>query len=432
MTRLLHPRPALILGAVIATASSLAFTAGAQADAAPTIDPTAAAGVRTFMVSPSGTDDGPGTTTRPWRTLRRAAAARYLPGDTLLIKRGGTYQGGLTLTSSGTAAAPITVASTGAGASPVIRNGNCIRLVGDYIRVRGMIVRNCSWAGVSVEGANDIVSYNKITGNVVGVHVTERARNAQVRANQIIDNKRLSPNTPGSDDDSGANGVLVQGNGTRVTGNRISGQFTPSPDYGIDGSAIEVYGARNTVIASNSALNNSTFVELGERTTRSTRIARNTVTSTVGNGYFVVTRGAQDSSFGPVLGTTVDHNSVAMNGQNDGGLICFAGCSPAVLKASNNVIVARTKPTWSDGAGMGGGNNMLVDDSNRSSAKPMFVNRYRDLRLVSASPAVDAAGSCTSRTIANRPHAALGWSSWLCRDGNADGRAGVDIGALER
>lgn len=68
----------------------------------------AQAGHRTFWVAPDGDDAGPGSAARPWRTLRRAAAALE-PGDTLLL-RGGTYaERGIVLRRSGTAAAPITL-----------------------------------------------------------------------------------------------------------------------------------------------------------------------------------------------------------------------------------------------------------------------------------------------------------------------------------
>lgn len=384
------------------------------------------------VVSPSGDDAGPGTAARPWRTLARASQEALTPGSVLLLRRGATYAGGLTLRSSGTAARPIRVLATGPGAAPVIQGGDdCVRLVGDHLQVSGLAVRDGVWSGISIEGAGDAVTSSSASGNVVGVHVTESAENAVVSGNVLFDNRRLSPGKDGPNDDSGVNGVLVQGTGTTVSRNRISGHHAPSPDYGIEGSAIEVYGARRTTIVANSSRDNSTFVELGDSHTSDTRITRNTVTSAVGHGYFVVTRGPQDS-FGPVRGTVVDHNSVAMNGTGDGGLICYAGCSPSILVARANIIVAREKPTWTDGAGMGGGGNILVNDSDPRTARSLFVDRTRDLRLVAHSPALDAAGRCAARRLGLVPEPALGASRVFCRDGNHDGVRALDVGALER
>lgn len=403
-----------------------------RSPAVPDTGATVGATGRTYVVAPGGNDAGSGTRTSPWRTLKRASTAPLKPGDRVLLQRGATYEGGLTIAASGTADAPILVAGTGVGAPPIVQHDNCVRLTGSYVEVNGLDVRSCTWAGVSLEGAHETLRNSTVSGNVVGVHVTEQATDATVSRNLLTRNQRLSPGKDGTNDDSGANGVAVQGTRTLISGNTISGHYAASPDYGVDGSAVEVFGARDTRIVANSSTDNSTFVELGDRSTDDTVISRNTVTSSIGHGYFVVTRGAGDTSFGPVMGTTVDHNSVAMNGASDGGLICYGGCSPAILEASDNIIMSRTKPTWSDGQGMGGANNVLVDDSDPRTARPLFVDRTRDLRLVRASPAVDSAGSCWQRRDVMRPSTALGYGAVTCRDGNGDGLAALDIGALER
>ncbi|GGF33642.1 hypothetical protein GCM10011519_03840 [Marmoricola endophyticus] len=382
-------------------------------------------------VSPTGNDAASGSVLAPWRTLARASRDPLPAGALLVLDRGAAYQGTLSVSGSGTAARPIRIAPIGSGAAPVIENGECLQLHGSYVDVSGLLVRNCAWAGVSVQGAHQTVHGMRVTGNVAGVHVMPSATDARIVGNDIYDNRRLSPGKDGPNDDSGVNGVAVQGTRTVITGNRISGHHAPSPDYGIEGSAVEVYGARDTTISGNSSIDNSTFVELGDASTNATRIIRNTVTSVVPNGYFVVTRGAADS-FGPVRGTVVNHNSVAMNGDGDGGLVCYAGCSPAIMSASDNIIVARRSPTWTDGSGMGGRNNILVNDSDPSTARRLFVDRRRDLRLVAASSAVDTAGVCRPVLIDQVPSPSLGASSRTCRDGNGDRRSGLDIGALER
>jgi hypothetical protein len=84
-----------------------------------------------------------------------------------------------------------------------------------------------------------------------------------VTGNVIRDNNRMSVNTPGGDDDSGAFGVLLQGHGTEVSFNTISGHDTASYDYGRDGAAVEVYGATGSNVHHNLAFDNDAFSELG-------------------------------------------------------------------------------------------------------------------------------------------------------------------------
>jgi hypothetical protein len=77
------------------------------------------------LQNPKASDDAPGTTDQPWKTLAKAAE-KAAPGDTVLI-RTGTYHEHLLLKTSGTAQAPIRfeaapgehVVITGADASPV-------------------------------------------------------------------------------------------------------------------------------------------------------------------------------------------------------------------------------------------------------------------------------------------------------------------------
>ena len=50
-------------------------------------------------------------------------------------------------------------------------------------------------------------------------------------ANTIRDNNKMSVNTPGGDDDSGAFGVLLNGDRNEVANNTISGSDAFSYDY---------------------------------------------------------------------------------------------------------------------------------------------------------------------------------------------------------
>lgn len=71
--------------------------------------------------SSTGNDSAAGTSAQSaWRTLARASAHRYAPGDALLLKAGDRFAGQLVLQSSGSPGQPLRIASYGAGPKPVI------------------------------------------------------------------------------------------------------------------------------------------------------------------------------------------------------------------------------------------------------------------------------------------------------------------------
>ncbi|MFC7586514.1 hypothetical protein ACFQYP_24290 [Nonomuraea antimicrobica] len=72
-----------------------------------------------YLDSVNGSDSAAGTTAATaWKTLAKASAAALEPGSKLLLARGGSWSGTLSVTRSGTAAAPIVVDAYGTGAAP--------------------------------------------------------------------------------------------------------------------------------------------------------------------------------------------------------------------------------------------------------------------------------------------------------------------------
>ncbi|MCQ6562320.1 right-handed parallel beta-helix repeat-containing protein [Paenibacillus mendelii] len=78
----------------------------------------------TYYISssdPNADDNGPGTVEEPWRTLSRASSQTFLPGQSVMLKRGDTWVGEtLYLRGSGTSANWITLSAYGTGERPVI------------------------------------------------------------------------------------------------------------------------------------------------------------------------------------------------------------------------------------------------------------------------------------------------------------------------
>lgn len=390
----------------------------------------------TYYVSPTGSDAANGTSSRsPVATLARASQLPLKAGDRLLLARGGSWTGTLRLAASGTSRAPITVGAYGTGALPRLAgsSGSCVDVTGARVAVADLHVDGCAWAGVRVAGDDVRVERVLATGSWAGIQVDTGADRAKVLRNEVRDNDRMAPGTDGPDDDYGAFGILVNGDGAEIAWNTITGQEAISPDYGSDGSAVEVYGAIGTRVHHNRAFGNRAFTELGHARTADTVYAYNVSVSDVPYAEFLVTRGS-GNHFGPVVGTVAVHNSVLHTGRGAQGFWCGGTCSPAVLTLVGNVLHVAGRAGWSDVGAVGSSDNVFwggalevpLGPGDRY-ADPRFTSPTTgDLALGAGSPAVDRAG--------------LGTAGWgvdaqgrsTPRDGDGDGVALADVGALER
>ncbi len=79
------------------------------------------ANATTYYIATSGSDTNNGTSTStPWKTLAKVKNATFNPGDNILFKRGDSWEGGITVSSSGASGNPITYGAYGTGDKPVI------------------------------------------------------------------------------------------------------------------------------------------------------------------------------------------------------------------------------------------------------------------------------------------------------------------------
>ncbi|MEW9550273.1 NosD domain-containing protein [Nonomuraea sp. NPDC050783] len=368
--------------------------------AVPATAAAAQAGTTYYVDSRSGDDSAAGTSARkPWKSLDAVNAADLKPGDTVAVKRGSSFTGPLALTAKGTAARPISIKAYGEGPLAKITSTeeDCVVVTGDQWRVSGLRASRCHWAGFRVEGHHNQLSGVQADHNIAGVQVT--GSHNTVRDSVLTDNNRMSVNDVGGDNDSGAFGVLLNGDDNVVTANTITGSFARSADYGTDGAAVEIFDGDRNLVTRNIARDNETFTELGARkgkTATGNVFAFNVVTSTRSRGSFLITRGPRHV-VGPVRGTIAVHNSVSLPAKDTVGWSCHDGCSPAILKLRNNVISVGGNAGWEDGQGADedGG----VYQGRKASFKlgpksvladPKFVSGS-DLRLRPGSPALGRA-----------------------------------------
>lgn len=155
----------------------------------------------TWYVAPSGSDRGPGTRKRPWKTLRRARARARL-GDTVVLGPG-TYgeRGRITdFRVDGSEHAPITF--TGSPGRPRPRFLGHVRVSGDHVTLRRMLFDGPTGPVVDRDGENprgetvqlwikgsDVeIARSEIRNNAwhAGIYVT--ADHARIVGNRIHDN----------------------------------------------------------------------------------------------------------------------------------------------------------------------------------------------------------------------------------------------------
>jgi chitodextrinase len=388
-----------------------------------------------YVDSVGGSDAGAGSSpTSAWKTLANVNGGQLVPGDTVLLKRGGVWNGSLKVTASGTSASPITVGSYGSGELPVVGGAGvstCVVVSGSYVLVRELHADNCSWAGVEISGNQVRLERSLLSRNVVGVDVKAGSVGAAVVDNDIVDNNKMSVLTASpTNDDSGAFGVLLNGDDAEIAFNRISGSDAFSYDYGRDGAAVEVYGGRNNTVHHNQAFENHDFTELGNPRSQDNTFAYNLVRSTLQTSSFLITRGGL-TSLGPVLRTHVYNNTVYLTGSSSQGFVCYSGCSADVLTMRNNVIEAVWKVGYADAPFdenndlFSGGVLQFTKGASSIVANPQFVDpAAQDFHLQAGSAAVD-------RGVAEGYTFDLDRSA-VPKDGNGDGIAMPDGGVFER
>ncbi|MFD1930133.1 MULTISPECIES: hypothetical protein [Nonomuraea] len=374
-----------------------------------------------YLDSVSGNDAAAGTSqTTAWKTLAKASSAVLPPGAKLLLRRGGSWSGRLSLTESGNAASPIVVDAYGAGARPIVKGDTeaCVHLQGSYLEVYNLQIGvdqdagRCSWAGIKVTGTDNVIEKNYVTGAAAGVYIETSAQYTAVTANEFVNNNHMSTLTPKEEhpnDDSGAFAILVQGDDSNIGWNTIKGSIAFSYDYELDGAAVEIFlGSRNRV-HHNIAVDNDTFTELGTSTNDDG--STNDPDGTSGNVFEynaiygskgragLITRGPRHDdgrieSNGPVFGTVFRNNSINLPNAQAEGVVCDAGCTNEHLSLAQNVVVAAKKSGYAE-AGFTdnhhnvffGGQYQMPAGTNNVHKDPLF-DPANPLRLRAGSPAI--------------------------------------------
>lgn len=407
---------------------------------------------RVFYVDPAGSNTNDGLSTgAPWATVAKVTNTLLYPGDQVLFKRGGTWSGNLVVSGSGMPNSPITISAYGTGTLPIISGGGSsgtagatrpCEVFGSFVVIDSLELRGASDVGVFVNGTDCAVQNCIVRWGAYGIEQTAQAARIDILYNTIID-VNVGVIGAGVNDDTGAQAVLLYGDSAEVAYNTISGSYYTSPDYGLDGSAIEIYDTTNAVVHHNTASECVVFAEMGGTASLNNVFYDNVFVCTLGgsNGFTVHGANYIDNSpnpFGPVQGTRVYHNTIVLTNTTTGGvgiwvspngevdcqnnIFSVAGSSSmASLYPTNRTITEAGNVFWNTSGNTG---NYVMPtgsiDATSTIADPLFVNPPTDLHLQVGSPAIDRGADLGYTTdIAGNP-----------RNQNAAPDAGAYEGAI--
>jgi parallel beta-helix repeat protein len=226
-----------------------------------------------------------GSISNPWSSINdvNKAAKSILSGDTVFFKKGESFTGTLMIIRGGNLMQPIVYTHYGIGLLPVFSNHssdvinlyNVQHVIIDGIKIIDhsisktdhSITAKISYA-INVEKSTHCTIRNCDISLVgIGISVTQGSDYTTIQGNHIH-NLRMVRNTQlavNSNDDYGANPVVIGSSNNKVINNYFEECWANSYDYGYDGGAIELFGneMNGNEFMYNTALNCNGFLEVG-------------------------------------------------------------------------------------------------------------------------------------------------------------------------
>ena len=241
---------------------------------------------KNYFVDPSHVkSQANGSISNPWTSINdvNIAANSIIPGDTVFFKKNELFTGTLRIIRGGNRAHPIVFTNYGVGALPefsnhtsdVINLYNVQHVIIDGIKIVDHLISKTDHSitakisyAINVDKSTYCTIRNCDISLVgIGISVTEGSDFTTIQGNHIH-NLRMVRNTPvavNSNDDYGANPVVIGSSNNKVFNNYFEGCWANSCDYGYDGGAIELFGneMNGNEFMYNTALNCNGFLEVG-------------------------------------------------------------------------------------------------------------------------------------------------------------------------
>jgi parallel beta-helix repeat protein len=207
------------------------------------------------------------------------------PGDTMFFKRGQIFRGNIIISKSGTIFKPIVFTGYGSGSLPeIISTGgpvfllrNVSNIIVDGFKITDpsisdslhVIQSKIPYAIVLRNAPNCFISNCDISKVGVGISLESESNYSTITGNFIHDLRmvRNTPSTINSNDDFGANPIVIHSSKNIISYNRFEECWARSHDYGFDGGAIELFGmnVNDNRIEYNTAINCNAFLEIGSQ-----------------------------------------------------------------------------------------------------------------------------------------------------------------------
>ena len=241
-----------------------------------------------FYVDPSSVSSiSSGTLLNPWKAISQlnSMIPTLKPGDTVFFKGGQLFRGNIVVSVGGTEVKPIVFTGYGLASPPVmISTGAPIFLLrgARNIIIDGFKIIDSSISdslhtiqakipyGIILKNApNCIIKHCDISKVGIGISV-EAGSDQTIIENNFIHDLRMVRNTPinmNSNDDYGANPMVIGSSNNIIRNNRFEECWARSYDYGFDGGAVELFGAsvNDNKVFYNTAINCNGFLEIGSQ-----------------------------------------------------------------------------------------------------------------------------------------------------------------------
>jgi hypothetical protein len=317
----------------------------------------------TFYVSPTGSDENPGTESLPWRTVQKAVDTLHA-GQRAYVEQG-VYEENVLYDPTanhgayGTAEDPITITNS-PGQRPVLRPSLTnprypLRLKGAYFRFHGFVILDDKEVGgngfVNVyitNASNGAAAHHlELSGCEIrfaraasGMFVDNTAHHVQILGNRVHDNNELGVQHQA---------IYLESDESLIANNIT---YNQTRGFGIQVRTDASTGPRGVIVASNTTANNSLAGIVLEHTAIDTKIVNNITAYNLGSGvlgYF-----SPDHVDDPIgTGNEAWSNMAYLNNPN------FRTTHPEIILFRENFV-----------------------------ANPLFVNPfYRDYHLLPTSPA---------------------------------------------
>ena len=373
-----------------------------------------------YVDNSAGSDGNSGTSTSaPWQSLGKVNSVTFQPGDVVNFKRGGTWTGTLTISSSGVSGNPVTFQDYGTGNPPLLRrstapeSGGLTRTVvinGSWIVFQNFLITNAHEAGIflNTTANHNVIRNNEITATGYGTAIYGQFN--LVTQNYAHDLHMIVTNAGGGNYGAGCFFFQQAGSGgNELSYNRAINCRAADPFFDINGKFVEIFNnGDNLYVHHNYAENAGGFFEAGANsggTAANVKFAYNVlVNSHADAGQPSTAFCFNQASFTITVSNFVFDNNTVYQQTGDGGIWRIFGCTSnlSFMTLRNNIFYSDAQIASTGGfthtnnlynmlSGTGIGYSL---GSGERTGNPLFVNvSVRDLTLQALSPAIDAGTS---------------------------------------